>query len=100
MDTKNLAEKLLESMAASMGPIGVDEVASTSRMDVLLGDDWLPVEYAVWRSWTGRRMLWGHEFHGPVYLVDSPSDAEPWTGSRACGCKACQQHVQPSMKMN
>ena len=100
MNVKSLTTKLLETVSNSVGPVGLDEPSATSRTEILLGDDWIPVEYSFWRAWTGRRMLWGHEFHGPVYLMDSPPEAAPWDGPRQCLCSTCQRHVQASMKCN
>ena len=79
----------------------LDELVYTSNTYVLINtNEWYPVDYNIWRSWCGKRILLGYEFHGPVYIYNSPDNSLPWPGRRICTCNICQTHVQPSLKLN
>ena len=55
---------------------------------------WVQVPYDVFRSWTGRRLINGVEFHGPVYFKGSRIK---YGGQRYCACNVCIANLrQPS----
>ena len=85
------------------GPFTVpnsDEAIPVRGLEVHLGNDWIPITADMWRSWTGRRRIWGIEHHGPVYAVGTQDESTPWTGVRECACSTCQAHVEPTLKPN
>jgi hypothetical protein len=63
-------------------------------------NEWENSDLRTWRSWTGRRKIWGIEHHGPIYIIDTKDDSTPYTGSRLCKCSICQEHVDPRLKSN
>lgn len=75
-----------------------DEAIPTTGFEVCLGDTWLPAEPRVWRSWKGPRKMWGQEYHGPIYMLDSTS--ETYSGRRACSCSKCQEFVDAAHRPN
>jgi hypothetical protein len=108
---KALAETFLDTLAealeaAAPGPEAsyedpaMADVALSNGLMCLVQDTWMPVEVQVWRSWTGRRAIFGMEYHGPVYSMNSPDDSEPFDGRRACSCDSCQLHVAPEKRPN
>ena len=97
--TKIVEEQEKESSTISR----TDESLKTRGLEICTdsaGDIWEPAELNLWRSWTGRRKIWGMEYHGPVYIVDSPEDSPPFTGLRVCKCNICQAHVDVKLKAN
>lgn len=81
-------------------PVLDDGPVADTGMHVMLMETWIPVELPIWRSWIGRRSLWGQEYHGPVFNVDATDDSTPWTGQRICTCSKCQAHVSPESRLN
>ncbi|NBT36075.1 MAG: hypothetical protein EBT03_11180 [Betaproteobacteria bacterium] len=98
MDTKDLAQKLVDSFLNAL-PQALDE-ARPPLLEIEANRQWVEVDEGTWRSWTGRRMVNGAEHHGPVFLLGAPEGAPPYTGARSCSCKACQEHVEPRFKPN
>lgn len=70
-----------------------DSIVPHGGKSVMVEGSWIPVDAKLWRSWTGRRAVWGMEYHGPVYSVESSVDTKPWDGPRECSCQKCQSHV-------
>lgn len=85
MDVHALIEDLIAAEAELMP--GTDEMMPRTGLEVEDHDVWQPATESVWRAWTGRRAVWGIEYHGPVYAIGASEDAGPWTGSRVCACK-------------
>ena len=77
-----------------------EDIRPSFGLSVLVKDTWVEAERSTWRSWTGRRAIWGLEYHGDVYKFDSEDDSTPWTGRRSCGCATCQRHVVVESKTN
>ena len=77
---------------------GTDKVLPTTGLEVCVGETWLPAEARVWRSWKGPRKMWGQDYHGPVYLLDSAS--ETYGGRRSCSCATCQEFVDAPHRPN
>jgi len=77
-----------------------DNALVDTGMQVELDQAWIPTTYQVWRSWTGRRALWGKEIHGPIYAMTTVDNSTPWSGARSCGCPVCQEHVLPISRPN
>ena len=71
----------------------------TSSLQIDANGIVVPVGLDVWRSWTGRRYIFGIEHHGPVYEFGK-SETTPWSGSRICFCSTCQTHVAPKLRPN
>jgi len=61
---------------------------------------WMPAERSIWESWTGLRAVWNNEYHGSVKLFGGSEGTPPYTGSRVCRCKICQEHVASNHKPN
>ena len=80
-------------------PSGADAPSPTSTLEIEVGDKWIPAEAPLWRAWTGRRTVWGMEYHGPVYTLED-KDGAPWDGPRVCGCHKCQAHVRAEHRPN
>ena len=59
------------------------------------GEYWHPVVRELWSSYTGRRAVWGIEYHGPVFVEGQTT---PWRGRRVCGCQTCQADVEASQR--
>ena len=97
MQIKNLSTVNLDSILNV--PAGADSPSPTSALEIEVGDNWIPAESQLWRAWTGRRTVWGMEYHGPVYSLGGVAD-EPWDGPRVCKCNKCQQHVRPEHRPN
>ena len=98
---------LIETM---IGALNTHEIDNTQKptdnalvatgLEVEIDHAWIPTTYQVWRSWTGRRSLWGQEIHGPIYSMTSTDDSVPWNGARSCACSVCQEHVLPISRKN
>lgn len=97
MQIKNLSTLNLDSILNV--PTQDDSPSTTSSLKIEVGDNWIPAEVPLWRAWTGRRTVWGMEYHGPVYTLDGATDT-PWDGPRVCVCHKCQQHVRPEHRPN
>ena len=100
------SEELLEAVdeiASALGDRPLEDVPERCS-GLQVWDDstkaWLPVKRELWRSWTGFRAVWGVDYHGPIYSVDTKSDDRPWAGPRTCICPTCQEHVSPQHKAN
>jgi hypothetical protein len=76
-----------------------DEVVRATGLTILVHDTWIPTDIRIWRAWTGRRALWGQEYHGPVFLIDSRVDRQ-WGGKRTCTCPTCQSTVPAELRPN
>lgn len=100
----------LEEIMKSLGNISLPkgDVVATDSLEHSSGlqvwdeevSSWIPVQRPLWRSWTGMRAVWGIDYHGPVYSIDSKTDSVPWTGPRICPCDKCQQHVSSESRTN
>ncbi len=77
-----------------------DVVLPSNGCEIEVGDTWIPVTSEVWRSWTGRRKVWGMEHHGPIFYFDKPGRDKPYEGKRICNCDKCQQFVSPGDRYN
>lgn len=101
MDTKALAEKLMDELLLAAEPVlyPTDEMREPV-LEVEINSTWREVDHETWRSWTGRRMVNGTEHHGPVFSFMSPDGASPFTGARTCTCPLCQEHVAPQFRPN
>jgi hypothetical protein len=93
------ATKLLEdAFALPATPLPTDEIIPHVGLTIEVAEgEWIPSTQVLWRSWTGRRKVWGMEYHGPVFNVDR-DDSVPYAGKRVCLCSKCQEHVVASMK--
>jgi hypothetical protein len=107
-NTKDIALKMLENFntlaedlkGVPLSPLPTDEIIPHEGLEVCLtGEDWIPTTGTLWRSWTGRRRIWGLEYHGPVFNIDRP-DGTPFAGKRSCGCSVCQEHVESKFRPN
>jgi len=74
-----------------------DDIASAPLLEIQFEDVWILAEEDVFGSWTGLRRKNGEEVHGPIYPLGGKTF---YTGSRVCGCKACQEHVEAKFKKN
>lgn len=97
MNAKDFAKELIQELAM---PFEDDTAPPKSGLDIEAAGSWLSVGGDVWRAWSGRRMLWGIEYHGPVYALGTPEGSQPWDGARTCGCHECQRHVRPELRPN
>lgn len=75
-----------------------DEAIPSTGLEIMIQGTWLPIDLRTWRSWTGRRAMWGREYHGPVFVLDS-GDTH-WSGKRICTCSDCQSTVSPELRPN
>jgi len=75
-------------------------VPHAAGVAVMLNGAWIPSDRKLWRSWTGRRAVWGLEYHGPIYAMESTNDSTPWDGPRECNCDKCQSNVKPTSRSN
>lgn len=107
-NTKDIALQMLENFDAlademkqvPISPLPTDEIIPHDGLEVCLtGEDWIPASKGLWRSWTGRRRVWGIEFHGEVFNMDRPDDSI-FTGKRTCFCSVCQTHVEGKFRPN
>lgn len=108
MDETTLADEILQGVIREFG--GIPEVVYTAPntgdlrpsrgLSVMVDELWIPADLKMWRAWTGRRAVWGLEFHGDVYAVDSEDDSTPFTGARTCACDDCQRHVTLDERKN
>ena len=98
MLTKEHVQDIIDELIGSAPPPG-DASGTSSILQVEVGDTWIPATPEVWRAWSGRRSVWGTEYHGPVYALGAPEEV-PWDGSRICSCPKCQEHVRPTLKYN
>jgi hypothetical protein len=95
----------LEKNSDQQDPLlfGTDEALPLTGLEICTDhatDTWISADRNLWRSWTGRRKIWGIEYHGPVYNLDSPEDSAPWSGIRSCSCQICQKNVDDHLKPN
>ena len=107
-NTKQSASALLEEVAKQIEdafalpatPFPTDEIIPHQGLTVEVADgEWIPSTQVLWRSWTGRRKVWGLEWHGPVFNIDR-DDSVPYMGKRVCTCSVCQEHVASVAKPN
>ena len=107
-NTKQSASALLEEVAKQIEddftlpstPFPTDEIIPHQGLAIEVADgEWIPSTQVLWRSWTGRRKVWGLEWHGPVFNIDR-DDSVPYTGKRVCTCTICQEHVASVAKPN
>jgi len=97
---EQVASDLEDMLKVPAVPLPTDEIIPHVGLEVnVAADEWIPATQVLWRSWTGRRKVWGMEYHGPVFNIDR-DDSVPFSGKRICGCKICQEHVSPEMKPN
>jgi hypothetical protein len=97
---EQVASDLEDMLKVPAVPLPTDEIIPHVGLEVnVAGDEWIPATQVLWRSWTGRRKVWGMEYHGPVFNIDR-DDSVPFSGKRVCGCAICQEHVSPEMKPN
>ena len=68
-------------------------------VEIKVNASWIPTTSEVFRSWTGRRRIWGIEYHGPVYVLGKPQETT-YTGARLCPCAVCQETVEPRFRTN
>lgn len=97
---EEVTKQLEEAFALPATPFPTDEIIPHQGLAIEIAEgEWIPSTQVLWRSWTGRRSVWGLEWHGPVFNVDR-DDSVPYTGKRVCTCSKCQEHVESSMKPN
>jgi hypothetical protein len=84
----------------STKPVADVTSAMPRTFEILYADEWIAADRSVWRSWTGRRRLWGVEYHGDVYDVRTTDDDAAWDGPRTCHCVTCQRNVRPACRPN
>lgn len=96
IDTRRIADMIIQEAFNTSSPAE----ASNPGLTVEVSDVWLPVTRDVWSAWTGRRSVWGIEYHGPVTALGAPEGSPPFTGPRVCRCDTCQAHVDPTQKSN
>ena len=92
-----VAEAWAEALTEVLGTTDASP-GTTTGLQVMSEGTWVPSTRELWTAWTGRRAVWGVEFHGPVYLVGTTDVT--WTGSRACPCARCQSTVVPGSRRN
>ena len=97
---EEVTKQLEDAFALPAAPFPTDELIPHQGLAIEVADgEWIPSTQVLWRSWTGRRSVWGLEWHGPVFNVDR-DDSVPYAGKRVCTCKICQEHVHPTAKPN
>jgi len=97
---EEVAKQLKDAFPIAAAPLPTDEIIPHHGLLVEVADgEWIPSTQILWRSWTGRRQVWGMEYHGPVFNVDR-DDSVPYAGKRVCSCSICQEHVIPAAKPN
>lgn len=93
-------ETQLTTEEAPKAPVSLsDVVVPTNGLSVMVEDMWLPSPTDAWNAFTGRRAVWGVEWHGTVKAIDAKGDV-PWTGPRVCRCPTCQTHVEDKYRPN
>ncbi len=101
MVLKTLTESLIR-IAENMDDPLTHDIArgeGTTALQIEHTDHPVPASPDVWRAWTGRRYVFGVEYHGPVYPLGK-DETVPWTGARVCSCSTCQSHVIPTLRPN
>lgn len=94
-------EEIVSKLIQAMDKQNVDDAQlQDTGLSVMLEGCWIPADRSLWRSWVGRRALWGIEYHGPIFDVESKNDDRPYEGPRNCGCKTCQSSVEPASRKN
>ena len=73
-----------------------DDVATDDVREIDFHGKWILAEEDIFRSWTGLRRINGSDHHGPVQYMEGGL----YTGSRVCGCRTCQEHVEPKFRKN
>ena len=97
---EQVAGELEDMLKVPAVPLPTDEIIPHVGLTIEVAEgEWIPSTQVLWRSWTGRRKVWGMEYHGPVFNVDR-DDSVPYVGKRVCTCSKCQEHVESSMKPN
>lgn len=97
---EEVTKQLEDAFALPTSASPTDEIIPHMGLEVEVAEgDWIPSTQVLWRSWTGRRKVWGIEYHGPVFNIDR-DDSSLWTGKRVCTCDKCQENVSSSMKPN
>lgn len=98
-DFRKVLEEAIESLQHTY-PAMPKQQEWTGLEICVKDEEWEPADMRTWRSWTGRRKIWGIEHHGPIYVLDSKDDSAPFTGKRICMCEICQKHVDVTLKPN
>ena len=74
-----------------------DDIASGPLLEILFEGVWILSEEDIFGCWTGLRRKNGEEIHGPIYPLGGKTF---YTGARVCGCRSCQEHVEPKFRKN
>ena len=74
-----------------------DDVATDSLYEIAFDNKLLTASYDMFSSWTGHRFINGHEYHGPIFIVDTTTI---YTGYRHCHCHTCQGYCSPAYRQN
>ena len=98
-DFRKVLEEAIEALQDTYPVMPKKEERTGLEIEVK-PDEWENSDLRTWRSWTGRRKIWGVEHHGPIYILDSKDDSKPFTGHRVCKCSTCQEHVDSRLKAN
>lgn len=77
-----------------------DDSVGSTIYQVNHAEEWTEVTEAVFRSWTGLRMINGEPYHGPIYNFGTDGNSSIYNGSRACSCGVCQSTVDAKLKSN
>lgn len=96
MQTKDMSNIILN---VAFNALEVDAPVPPPPLEIEADGKWIAADLSVWRAWTGRRTVWGMEYHGPVYALHA-KDETPWDGPRVCVCGKCQQHVRAEHRPN
>jgi hypothetical protein len=95
-----LNKNVADDLSILSPPRDFDDSIGEKVLQVMHGEEWIEVTETVFRSWTGLRRINGEDHHGPVYSLGTLDNLKPFAGSRSCGCRVCQEHVQPHLKKN
>jgi hypothetical protein len=92
-ETADIFEKIEKTL---LGSRPTDDIATEDLREISYDGKWILAEEDIFRSWTGLRRINGEDHHGPVQYMEGGL----YRGSRVCGCKTCQEHVEPRLRKN
>lgn len=94
----SMIDELASAMVQPPPTRPTDEIRSGPVLQIDVKGAWTEVTRDVWNAWTGRRMLDGEEFHGPVFGFGTTQVARDV--HRMCACKTCQDSINPVKRYN
>lgn len=96
MNAKETAEMFEKIERTILGQRPTDDIAVGDIREIDFNGKWMLADEDIFRSWTGLRRINGADHHGSVSYVEGGL----YTGARSCGCKTCQEHVEPKFRKN